>query len=59
MNFTVGLVSLVKLLVKVIPHRIFFGFFIHSFFIAILSVYTDEMFLSVFTEGYSDGEVHR
>jgi len=35
-----------------------FSFFIFSFPTAILLVYTNIMFLSVFTEGYSDGKVH-
>ena len=58
-NFTVDLILSVKLLVKVTHHRTFLAFFISSFPTAIPLVYTNRMFHSVFTEGYSDGKVRR
>jgi len=58
-NFTVELILSVKLLVKVTHHRTFLAFFISSFSTAIPLVYTNRMFHSVFTEGYSDGKVRR
>jgi len=59
MNFTVRLIQSVKLLIKITRHRIFMVFFIPSFSTAIPSIYTDIMFLSVFTDGYSDEKFHR